>query len=432
VSTVVSVREYAKLTTAAVESSLDCAHVSGSAFDYLCHLSESFSRTGARLVQVEGRQSLTLDNYVGVVQTPCGTTLEIVPKHHQVGDDLMKCRALLRKMIQATLDLPTREVDEAALERFDAPLSEWVMRRFLAELDHLIKRGIRFDYHRVAEELPFLRGQLNLMRQLRQPPGREHRFHVRHDVYLPDRAENRLLKLALDHVRLATKDADNWRLAQELSFLLAEVPASDNVRDDFRAWGTDRLMAHYRPAKPWCDLILSRRIPLAVVGDQAGLSLLFPMEKLFERYVAAWLRRQVKTDTWIRTPAASESLCTHLGGRIFQLEPDVLLGAGERRWVLDMKWKRIDASDVQAKYNISQADFYQMFAYGHKYMHGKGTMALIYPMSASFFRALEPFHFSPALQVQVLPFDLDNDNLLGWQVVELPLRCEMKAGFASH
>ena len=157
-SAVVCVREYARLTTAPVVSSLDCAQVTTSAFDHLCKLSESFSRSGARLVQVEGRQSLSLDSYVGVIQTPCGTTLEIVPKHHEVGDSLPICRSLLRKMIQATLDLPTREVGIAALEHFDAPLSEWVMRRYLAELDQLVKRGLRFDYHRVAEELPFLRG----------------------------------------------------------------------------------------------------------------------------------------------------------------------------------------------------------------------------------------------------------------------------------
>ena len=84
--------------------------ISGTAFDHLCKLSESFSRAGARLVQMEGRQSLVLDNYVGVIQTPCGTTVEIVPKHHETSDNLPSSRALLRKLIQASVELPTREV----------------------------------------------------------------------------------------------------------------------------------------------------------------------------------------------------------------------------------------------------------------------------------------------------------------------------------
>jgi len=107
--------------------------------------------------------------------------------------------------------------------------------------------------------------------------------------------------------------------------MLAEVPASEQVQADLRAWGTDRLMAHYRSAKPWCELILNRWMPLAVLGEQHGLSLLFPMEKLFEKYVAAWLRVRVKAGTQIRTPAASESLCSHADNDMF---PSVYGGRG--------------------------------------------------------------------------------------------------------
>ncbi|GAA0756135.1 McrC family protein [Ideonella azotifigens] len=356
---------------------------------------------------------MKLDNYVGVICTPCGTTLEVLPKLHELEDSVAGSRALLRKLIQASLNLSAREVGQAAIERFDAPLSEWVMRRFLDELDTVVKRGLRFDYHRLEEELPFVRGQLDLKAQLRQPPGKAHRFHVRHDVYLPDRAENRLLRLALERVRVATQDPDSWRLAQELSMRLIEVPSSRHVPGDFRAWGSDRLMAHYRAVKPWCELILNRLMPLAVLGVHQGLSLLFPMEKLFERHVAAWLRQHVLPEVGIRTPAASEALCLHLDRPMFRLEPDVLLRMGAVRRVLDMKWKRLDAGNREQKYQLSQSDLYQMFAYGHKYLAGAGQMALIYPRSAKFSQPLPPFDFNGGMRLHVLPFDLDRDELVG-------------------
>ena len=110
-SRTVSVREHAWLCTDPVTATLDYAQVSESAFDYLCRLSERFSRSGARLLQVEGRRRLKLDNFVGVIQTPCGTVLEIVPKHHAEGGSLSEARALLRKLLLALLDLPTREVE---------------------------------------------------------------------------------------------------------------------------------------------------------------------------------------------------------------------------------------------------------------------------------------------------------------------------------
>jgi len=413
----VSVREYARLTTEPCEPSLDRAQVSASAFDYLCQLNASFSNGGARLVQVEGRRWLRLDNHVGVLQTPCGTTLEILPKHQEHGDSLKSCRALLRKMIQALLDLPRREAGQADLDRFDAPLTEWVMSRFLDELDLVVKRGVRFDYKRVADELPFLRGQLNVMAHLRQPPGKAHHFQVQHDLFVPDRPENRLLKLALDRVRQSTADPDNWRLAHELSTRLADIPPSNRVREDFRAWGTDRLLAHYRAVKPWCELIINRSMPMALLGEQAGLSLLFPMEKLFEHYVARWLRRSLPPDVRLAVQASRHALCTHEGKPIFQLEPDLLLSKGDQRWVLDTKWKRVDESMREEKYGLSQSDFYQMFAYGKKYMGGQGHMALIYPRSTRFHQALPPFFFNPDLQLHVLPFDLDREVLIGWEAL---------------
>lgn len=420
----VTVREYAQLTTQKVEPSLDRAQVSRTAFDWLCQLSASFSKSGATLLQVEGTQSLKWDSYVGVVETPCGTRLEILPKHVEFGDCETKSRVLLRKMIQSALDIRPREVGVAGLELFNAPISEWVMGQFLIALDILIKRGIRFDYQRIEEEQRFLRGQLNIVAQMHQPPGRQHYFQIRHDVFLPDRPENRLIKLALEQVCKSTQNADNWRLAHELRSLMSEVPKSQQVYSDFRKWGTDRLMAHYQHIKPWCELILKNQMPLAVAGTRQGISLLFPMEKLFERYVEAWLRSSLQSSATLKTQAASQFLCEHDEGNIFRLEPDFLVQQGDLRWVLDAKWKRIDASNRKDKYGLSQGDFYQLFAYGQKYLQGKGEMLLIYPKWSKFQAALPVFDFGGGLTLRALPFDLENEVLIDVGLSGLPARKE--------
>lgn len=423
----VSVREHAWLGTEPVPTSLDAAQVSESAFDYLCRLSEATSRSGARLVQIEGRRRLKLDHFVGVVQTPCGTVIEIVPKHHAEAGDLNQARALLRKMLSAHLDLPPREVGPAHLQVFAAPLTEWVMGRFLAALDALLSRGLRFAYQRLDEELPVLRGQLDLGAQLRQPPGREHRLHVRHEVYVADRPENRLLRLALERVRRATQDADHWRLAQELGLRMAEIPPSRQVAQDLRAWGRDRLVADYRPVRPWCELIVNQQMPLALAGAHEGMSLLFPMEKLFERYVARWLRQRLSSDVDLRTPASSQSLCRQANAAMFRLEPDIFVASRAQRWVLDTKWKLLDGADRAQHYGLSQADFYQLHAYGQKYLDGAGRMALIYPRTQRFDQPLETFWFDDRLALDVLPFDLDSDSLLGVAGLGMPGRWAERA-----
>lgn len=422
-NTHVTVREYARLTTEAVPpGDPDCAQVSETAFDWLCKLSASFNRGGATLLQVEGRRSLKWDSYVGVLETPCGTRLEILPKHFEQDDCKVKSRALLRKLIQAALSLKPRQVSVAGLELFDAPLTEWVMGQFLNEMDHLVKRGIRFDYRRIEEEQRFLRGQLNVVAQMRQPPGRQHHFQIRHDVFLPDRAENRLLKLALEHVSKATQNATNWRLANELRSILADVPVSRYVEADFRAWSRDRLMAHYQSIKPWCELILNQQMPVAVSGEWRGISLLFPMEKLFERYVESWLRKNLQSSALLTPQASRYSLCQHEQKPLFRLKPDLLIEQGKQYWVLDAKWKRLDAGDRENKYGLSQTDFYQLYAYGQKYLNGRGELVLIYPKWARFKAALPVFEFSKGLTLRCLPFDLDNAQLMDTLLTGIPLR----------
>lgn len=425
----VVVREYARLTTAPVPpGDLDCAHISETAFDWLCELSAGFSSAGATLLQVEDRRSLKWDSYVGVIETPCGTRLEILPKHFEQDGCKAKSRILLHKLIQAALSLKPRHASVAGLELFDAPLTEWVMSQFLNELDHLVKRGIRFDYKRIEEEQRFLRGQLNVVAQIRQPPGREHYFQIRHDVYLPERPENRLVKLALEQVAKITQDAANWRLASELRAMLAEVPASRQVSQDFRAWSSDRLMAYYQGIKPWCELILNQKMPVAVRGGWKGMSMLFPMEKLFERYVEGCLRRQLHPSASLESQAAGQHLCAHNDARMFRLKPDLLVDTPVQRWIMDTKWKRVDKSKPEHNYNLSQSDFYQLFAYGHKYRQGEGAprLVLIYPYWSGLQEALPVFHYGDEMRLWVLPFDLDSESLIDAAAAGVPLRHSLR------
>lgn len=407
----VTVREFGQLTLDRTADDLDHATVSQTAFDYLCELNRRMEGTKA-LLRVDGRRSLRLANYVGVFETPCGTRIEVLPKHVDDGSDPAASRRVLRRMLADCLDVVPQAADEASLELHRLPLTEWVIRRFLRELDDLVKRGVRFDYVRLEEEKRFLRGQWDIARQMRQPPGREHQFHLRHDVFLPDRPENRLLRSALDRVCRATSEPDNWRLAHELAIPMSEVPASANVAADFRAWRTDRMMINYKAVLPWCRLVLGQEMPLALQGANRGLSMLFPMEKVFERHVAAQLRRQLAAGTQLAVQPAREYLCEHEGKDMFRLEPDLLFTRGTTRWVMDTKWKRVHAAHRSDNYDLSQADFYQLFAYGHAYLGGHGTMALIYPRTADFDAPLPVFRLQPGLELWALPFDLEAGRLV--------------------
>jgi len=92
----VVVREYAWLTTDPVDSpSLDQKSITRSAFGWLCQLNAAIASSGATLIQDLDGHWLKLDNYVGVVECPCGTRIEILPKHYETEDSVAESRSLI-------------------------------------------------------------------------------------------------------------------------------------------------------------------------------------------------------------------------------------------------------------------------------------------------------------------------------------------------
>jgi 5-methylcytosine-specific restriction enzyme subunit McrC len=414
-----TVREYAFISVAyegCPKSSLDHAYIAESAFEHLCGLAASFSKHGAKVFELAGRRKLKLDQYVGVIETPCCTRIEILPKHVELNGEsdqevIFQERKLLQKMLSVSLHLPYREVGSANLNRFKQPLHEWIITQFLASFERLVQRGLRFDYNRVQEEQKFLRGQLQHVKYMRQPSTKKHIFPIEHDVYEVNRPENRLIRTALEVVCKKTKDANNWKLAQELRLMTNEIPRSHKIKQDFRQWQSGRLLALYAEIKPWTELILGEYMPVSTQGEWRGMSLLFPMEKLFEHYVAYHLRRNLP-DYTVKTQHATEHICQHQQRSIFKLKPDIFIQCpDDKPIVMDTKWKQIDQGDRAGRYGLKDSDIQQMFAYSHYYLKHDSNVVLVYPYRKDkFTQPLDDFEFrlTASAKLRVIPFNVDD------------------------
>ena len=207
-------------------------------------------------------------------------------------------------------------------------------------------------------------------------------------------------------------------MANELLHQTHDIPPSINIREDFRQWSNDRLMAGYNHIRPWTELILNKLNPTSQLGKHTGIALLFPMEYLFENYVTQQLSRQCSPGWHLKAQASSRYLCdAHKGRPIFKLKPDILLQHRESVdcHILDTKWKLLDVTETSTKdkNGLNQSDFYQLYAYGQKYMSGKGDMMLIYPAYEKFNTPLPVFNFDDKLRLWVVPFDLNKRKLVG-------------------
>jgi len=120
-----------------------------------------------------GQEALQVRNQVGLLQTPSGTQIEILPKDTEGFADVAASRKRFWKMLGVVIDLPIIEANPAHLDVRNMPLLEILIRRFLQATADLVRRGIRNQYKQVVSEEAFLKGKLLLAQQLRQRPGRQ-------------------------------------------------------------------------------------------------------------------------------------------------------------------------------------------------------------------------------------------------------------------
>ena len=361
-----------------------------------------------------GREQLKVANHVGVIRTERGTQIEILPKISK-RTDVTAARQLLLKMLLALEDSPFRIGTSADLAAHRMPLFEILMGLFLQQVVTIVRKGIARDYTEYEDNLFFVRGKIVLPQHIRRNSVLSDRVWCRFDEFEVNRPINRLIRGALEVVNRVTRDSKNQQLCRELLFCFDRVPPTRSPAEDLRRVRKDRLIRHYEPAMPLCLLILERLNPLTQQGSRRALSVLFPMETIFENYVAAKLPRQLPG--WrVSTQVGGHALVESHGERsIFGLRPDLALRQGDLMVIADTKWKLLDGADRANKYGISQADIYQLFAYAKKYLRDQNRreVYLIYPMTDSFQSPLKPFWYSRDREVLwVLPFDIERDVLV--------------------
>ena len=130
------------------------------------------------------------------------------------------------------------------------------------------------------------------------------------------------------------------------------------------------------------------------------------MERVFESYVAAALRRHLDSGQYRVHVQAKGKYLFELPQKRFALRPDLVIEDlnGGAPTVLDTKWKLL--SPQWHNYGISQADMYQMYAYQKEYSAKQAL--LLYPDCAAM-----------ANQETPLCYSSDSGNLVRIQTLNL-------------
>ena len=353
-----------------------------------------------RIASGSGGKFIQARNYVGVLQTKSGLTIEILPK---IADktDTDKSKAVFIKMLRALKNFPFKSSNLASLKTQNLPLLEIFISMFLCELEALVKKGIKSDYITLENNLKFLKGKLNINEQIKRNSIHKERFYVGYSEFLSDIKINRIIKTTLKFLYKKSNFNKNQQKIRELLFIFDEVSTCEDYKNLFEKLIINRQVKHYEQTLLWCKIFLLGNSFTPHKGDDLGFALLFDMNALFENYVGNFIKKKF-----------SGTILQHSEKHLieepksFKLRPDIFL-KGE--FIADTKWKiiRQDINESEKKYKISQADLYQLYAYGKKYEYVK--LYLIYPKIDGARQETMKFRYDDETQLEILYFDLEKD-----------------------
>ncbi|MFK5937238.1 MAG: McrC family protein [Sulfurimonas sp.] len=392
-----TIKEYDFLQTKDENSSYEKAHyIHKSIFEKLEKFALENEETAQYLKLTTKKgfgKVLQAQNYVGLLQTKDGTTIEILPKIKNISVD--ESKKILLKMLKTLKKSPFKNLNNAELKPSKLPLLEIFISMFLEELSKLIKRGIKSDYISKEENLHFLKGKLKIAEQIKQNSIHKERFFVEYEEFLSDRVENRLIKTTLEFLYKKSKSNANQQKIREFIFVFDAVKRSRDVKTDFSKVKLNRQMRDYEQVLIWSKTFLLGNSFSPYSGDELSFALLFDMNLLFESYVGTYLK---KKGFDVKLQDKGKHLVEEPNK--FALRPDIVINKGTKNEIVaDTKYKNISKEK-----DISQADMYQLYAYGTKY-ENTSQLYLIYPQNDELTISRYSY-IQDKLHLEILFFDL--------------------------
>ena len=339
-----------------------------------------FSGCGGDGVLEHGRKALRARGVVGVIATP-DCQLEILPKIEgaaEIGVDDATLRHRLIHMLAVGQDI---RIDAGAMTPLGwqrDTILELLIRLYCAKLADAVRQGMPRKYTDWEDDLPTLRGRLDVTRQFSTLAVSLQKLACQFDALSPDIALNQVTRAAIAKLSRVALAPDNQRALRELSFIYTDI---SEVSPRALRWDLivlDRSSARWRELLSLARLFLGDRHQQTSAGPIDGHALLFEMNVLFEQYVARLLTRALAGTELSVSAQGGQRDCLFEGdtGR-FRTRPDLIIRRGSRIvLIVDTKWKRVTQID-DPKQGVKQSDVYQLMAYGQVYKCR--DVVLLYP-----------------------------------------------------
>lgn len=431
---VYQIKEYGRIRSiedfAETNSANDEVLISGKSFDniwdfILENQSKDKSIENAfALSKKNGKRVIQAKSYVGLIETKQKDTIEILPKVFNSKGEVLnhqECKRMFLKMLSTLKNTPFISIQQASLKtKEDFPILELFISLYVTEVEKLLITGLKKDYSSYESNSNYLKGSLLFSKHLLRNIANESKFYIRYTKYQEDIPQNRIIMSTLKKLFNATSKNANREAIMKLMGVLSEIKVSENIIQDLdRCKNNVRSFSDYEMLLRWSEVFLLNKSFTNFSGNNVNQALLFPMSTIFESFISHLFKKHSQSHI-INTQHFQYYLVSrHIEEGKFKIKPDLFAEPKkdtENHVVIDTKWKIVDENLPNKNYLISQADMYQLYAYGRKYTKGlaEPKLFLIYPKTNQFTKELESFYYEETegkyhLELKAFPFDLLED-----------------------
>ncbi len=298
-------------------------------------------------------QSVKIDtsSYVGIVALPDGPTIEIRPKLDQIN---------LLYLLRYATGVTSETFEETTNITQGPNFVEVLGTLFDSELQQLLWKGIRSGYHQKSSEEQYLRGTLDVTKQLRNgQTTAATSFHCSFDEHTPDIVLNQaVLYSATVLANMVTDQQLSRRLNRKVKQLRKQVTLRQVSVGELQQVEVSRLTSRYDDIIRLAEMVLtSSYIEDHTIGTNPTFSLLVNMNTVFERLIEqAFKHVTTSYQGYVSQSRRQIGDLFDSAEHNVSVKPDITVESRDDRviCVADAKWKTG---------NPANSDFYQLAAY---------------------------------------------------------------------
>jgi len=362
------------------------------------HLEKLSRLAGAEVLRAttsNRKRALKATQHIGVF---CfgQTTVQVLPKMYRSYEtEAEREREAVQNvlfLLHYALQLSVREHGVALLTEQPHDWFEGLISIFTRHLLEEWQHGPFRHYQEMRDTLPLLKGKLDVPAQLRHPESR-HRFTVIYDEYTADVPLNRVFRFVVERLWHITRNEQNKLQLARLRQWMEEITLLPRMTvAQSQAIVLTRLNQRFASLLELARLFLDDGALQLAPGNISTYAFMLDMNQLFESFLTHFIcchRREIlpaslqQCELRPQSIGSTRYLATDLTNsrQMFHLKPDLVMYDRERKCfplLIDMKYKSLDSKSGANR--ISPGDFYQMFAYAHRYSCPR--ILLLYPQTA--------------------------------------------------